>query len=337
MISLDRLSFKIRRDPGYATRDWHAPKPPYRFAVVLVKKGTLEGNELLVMADEMMAESVASGLKAASPLVESAKVVLFGERPPEVNAWFFMHHFPIDEVANLVQNDPAWLWVHNPGVWNAVELMSASSRVYSGIFHAGRIMAPRIGARLFVHTLEDESIFKPISSQKRDENGIVFIGNAAMHVNLVHVLARLCHAGKCNVYGHGWNNFGIPNLGRLPMREAPRILTSASVCIDSVSKMHNEEGMTSTRVHQALACGSAVVSNQNPDFFPEEMRKHILFVDSDDALVDGALRLARDAMARNALRHKASLCVRRHTLRFACRSLWSSMHEDLKNAMRIAR
>lgn len=332
MISLDKLSFEVRRDPDHAVRSCKSPRPPYRFAVVLVKKGTLDGNELLVMADEMMAESVASGLKAASPLVESAKVVLFGERPQGVNAWFFMHHFPIDEVANLVQEDPAWLWVHNPGVWSAVEIMSAASRVYNGVFHAGRLMAPRLGARLFVHTLEDELLFKPTSNQRRDENGIVFIGNAAMHVNLVHVLARLCHAGKCNVYGHGWNNFGIPNLGRLPMREAPRILTSASVCIDSVSKMHNEEGMTSTRVHQALACGSAVVSNQNPDFFPEEMRKHVLFVKSDDELVDGALHLTRDAIARNALRYKASSCTRRHTLRFACRNLWSSMLDDLKAA-----
>lgn len=323
------ISFEVDRHRSSMVRKWVPPKLPLRLAVVLARTGTLDGSATLVMADEMMAHAVADGLRAASPMISTAQVVPFGTRPEGTNAWFFMHHFPHAEVVELVGSDPAWLWVHNAGNWSPIELMTAASRSYTGVFHAGRIMAPRLGFRLFEHALEDEKVFRPPPNQKHDEAGVVFVGNAAMHVDLAPALIRLSHAARCNVYGHAWNLLGVPNLGRLPMSETPRALASATVCIDHVSRLHEEEGMTSTRMHQALACGAAVVSTQDPNLFPEEMRKHAVFVKGTDALVDETLRLYRDTAARCALRHEASASVRRYTIRRRCRALWEMMREDL--------
>ena len=113
------------------------------------------------------------------------------------------------------------------------------------------------------------------------------------------------------------------------MRETPRVLTSASVCVDHVSQAHREEGMTSTRVYQALACGAATVSTQDPELFPEDVRHHVEFAKDEDDMVSKALRLHGDTAARCALRHGSQSAARRHSIARGCRHLWEMMREDL--------
>jgi hypothetical protein len=273
-------------------REYTYKEPPFNIAVLIVKKGTLDAKSGIVMADEAMAISVASGIKkAAGRLVQRVEITT----PHEDNSWadliVSMHHLASwHEVRKNFGKKPIWLWVHNPGWSSTMRLREEAETTYQKIFHAGIHLSKRAGFQYLPCGIEDAELFKPSNVPKKWS--VSFVANMRLHKDVAPLLKRL-QATMRHVFiaGAEWGYAGVDAVGPIPFKDVGKILAESKICLDHVSEDHVLEGNSSTRIYQAIACGSPVVSLQKPEAVPAALRPYIQFVNGQDEAYDAIIRI----------------------------------------------
>lgn len=298
------------------------PMPPYKVAVLIVKTGTLDGKTGIVMADEAMAQGVARGIKAAGgKLVERVEVTT----PERDNSWaniiVSMHHLASwHEINKTHEKKPVWLWVHNPGWSSTIRLREEATNVYQEIFHAGKYLSRRAGFHYLPCGIEDPGLFKPNNHPRKWS--VSFIANMRLHREVIPLLKRLQTTMRdVFVAGAEWGYVGINSAGPLPFHQVGQILGESKVCLDHVSNAHMEEGNSSTRIYQAIACGSPIVSLQKPDMVPEDLRPYIHFANGQDEAYNAILRLQSNHIERARLRPDR-VSMRGHSCEDRGKEIW---------------
>lgn len=302
---------------------------PSSIGVVLGRVGTLDGKNGIVMADEAMAIGIAKGLmKSAEGALDRCDVLQYDQIDPgKYDGLFLMHHTVLQGLPASLSAIPKWLWVHNPGISHPLELRRAAVTAYQRVFHAGRKIADACGFDYLPHGLEDLDMFTP--SNEGDLYDVGFVGNAVMHSDLVTTLLRLIQDGKTvEIRGARWKEAGVPSAGSIPMNQAGSILARSSVCLDHVSKYHRDEGMTSTRIYQVLACESALVTTQSPGNVPEELHKHMVFAADAEEAYRIVKKLLADPIARAKLRTGSRRTIVNHTMLQRARTIWARIVSD---------
>jgi hypothetical protein len=294
--------------------------------VLIAKMGTLEGKNGIVMADEAMAHGVARGIKAAGgKMVESVEVTT----PEKDNSWadiiISMHHMASKHEAP--SKKPMWLWVHNPGCSSTIRLREEATNTYQEIFHAGKYLAKRAGFHYLPCGIEDPALFKPSNHPRKWS--VSFVANMRLHREAAPLLKRLQTTMRdVFVAGGEWGYAGISSVGPLPFNKVGQILGESKVCLDHISEAHMEEGNSSTRIYQAIACGSPVVSLQRPDMVPEALRPHVHFANGYDEAYNAILRLQSHSIERAKLRpDKANM--RGHSCEDRGKEIWQHVARRL--------
>jgi hypothetical protein len=304
---------------------------PLVVAVLVAKKGTLGGSGGLVMADEAMADAVARGIAKAG----RGGVSRCASVDPSMDfSWadiiVSMHHHVSASLMGIIGDRPCWLWHHNPGLFGAMELRRARRTIYQGVFHAGVKAAAKLGLRHLPHGLEDRSLFRPTDNSPRRWS-CCFIGNAQLHADAAPLIAEL--QGVLPGFflgGSGWDRLGLPSVGVVPFHEVPAIMRASTVCLDHVSRAHTDEGMCSTRIFQAVACGATVVSMQDPQTVPPGIREHVIFTNGHAETRDLVIRLQSAPVERARVRRPCKM--EGHLVEDRGKEIWAAIAEFVGNA-----
>lgn len=303
--------------------------PPYNVAVLIVQTGTLEGKTGIVMADEAMAQGVVRGIKVAgAETVGRVEVTT----PKEDNSWadliISMHHLAsFHEVKKNYGKKPIWLWVHNPGWTSTIRLREEATSIYKKVFHAGIHLSKRAGFHYLPCGIEDPSLFKPSISPRKWP--VSFVANMRLHKEIAPLLKRLQSTMR-NVFiaGAEWGYVGVDAVGPIPFNQVGSILSQSKVCLDHVSDLHMVEGNSSTRIYQAIACGSPVVSLQKPDVIPEDLRPYVQFVNGQDEAYEAILRLQSNPVERAKLRPD-KISMRGHSCEDRGKEIWQHVIKQI--------
>lgn len=305
-----------------AVRHWQPATGAMRIDIVLLRRGTLDAQHGIVMGDELLAQALRSAL-CRLPEVERASIIDQHQPPdPSTNCLWFMHDLPASGAWRELGERPAILWYQNPGSVPDIRLLRyLDAEMYQVILHSGYNSAARLGLPWMPFGLDDAQLFKPMP--KAREPYAVFVANAAMHRNAVGLVRELGALGSRFVLrGLDWHQLGLPSGGPVPVEECARLMAEAAVVIDSVSEGHLEDGMTSTRVYQALACGTPVVTLQPPAVFPGALHRHMVFVGSPREAVTETRRLLADPAARSKLGDGAQRTARQHDMQRRLHETW---------------
>lgn len=283
------------------------------------------------MADEAMAHGLARGMMiAARGALARCEVVQYDQiEEGRYDGLFLMHDNVLEAMPGNVGHLPKWLWVHNPGLTSPLSLRSRAYREYQRVFHAGRAIADKCGLDHLPHAIESLDDFLP--SADGDLYDVGFVGNAALHASLAPLFARLVRAGlRTEVRGSRWDELSVLSAGPVSMFEAGGVLARSKVCLDHVSDPHMNEGMTSTRIYQVLACDSALVSLQRPESVPEQMRPHVVFVANVDEAFRAVVKLAGDPVGRARLSKGARRSVLGETMLERAKVVWARILADAR-------
>jgi hypothetical protein len=290
-----------RSVPHFIDSNWG--KPPFNIAVLIVKKGTLDAKEGIVMADEAMAMGVARGIKkAGGRLVQKVEITT----PNDDNSWadliVSMHHLASwHEVRKTFGKKPIWLWVHNPGWSSTMRLREEAKTTYQQIFHAGLHLSKRAGFHYLPCGIEDPELFKPSNAPKKWS--VSFIANMRLHKEVAPLLKRLQSTMRhVFIAGAEWGYVGVEAAGPIPFNDVGKVLAESKICLDHVSDDHIIEGNSSTRIYQAIACGSPVVSLQKPEAIPAVLRPYVHFANGQDEAYDAIMRIQGNPVERARLR-----------------------------------
>jgi len=309
-----------RSIPNFNESAWQGP--PFNIAVLIVKKGTLDAKGGVVMADEAMALGVANGIrKAGQRLVQRVEVTT----PNEDNSWadliVSMHHLASwHEAKKTLGKKPIWLWVHNPGWSSTMRLREEDGTTYQKIFHAGLHLSKRAGFHYLPCGIEDPELFKPSHTPKRWS--VSFVANMRLHKEVAPLLKKLQTTIRdVFIGGSEWGYVGVDAVGPVPFNEVGKILAESRICLDHVSADHVIEGNSSTRIYQAIACGSPVVSLQKPEAIPADLRPYVHFAKGQDEAYDAIVRIQGNPIERAKLRPD-KISMRGHSCEDRGREIW---------------
>lgn len=291
---------------------------PWVVAVVVAQTGTTDAIPgKLVMGDELLAMAIQRGIRkhgrpfAGEVRLQEASQAIGGD----VDLAFFMHHLPSSPAFASLGHRPAVLWYQNPGSVPEVLLAQAARDVYQVVLHAGMRGASRLHMPHMPFGIEDASLFKPAVRDPGVQSYAVFVGNACMHINSLNLIRHLATTlgPRFVIRGKDWQAANIPSGGPCPVREAALLMAGAAVTFDTVSDAHTQDGMTSTRIYQSLACGTPVVTLQAKDDIPQELWPHMVFANSHEQATEAIHRLLSDTVTRSRMASTA----RKDALQFA--------------------
>lgn len=322
LIAPEVIQPKLIRRSAPSMRECSFGNPPFNVAVLIVKTGTLDAKGGIVMADEAMALGVARGIKkAGGRFVQRVEVTT----PSNDNSWadliVSMHHMASwHELKKTQPKKPIWLWVHNPGWSSTMRLREEANTTYQQIFHAGLHLSKRAGFHYLPCGIEDPELFKPSISPKRWT--VSFIANMRLHREVAPLLKRLQSTLRhVFIAGAEWGYLGVEAAGPIPFNEVGKILAESKICLDHVSADHVIEGNSSTRIYQAIACGSPVVSLQRPEAVPATFRPYVHFVNGQDEAYEAIMRIQGNPIERAKIRPD-KISMRGHTCEDRGREIW---------------
>ena len=315
------------------TRSVRWPLPPWNVVVVVARTGTLNGKNGIVMADELMANAVANGFKDSSDLISSVQVVSSEEEiEKDIHVVFMMHWLPESKAWKTIGDRPAWLWIQNASVINDLSILKVRAEKIQGLWHAGKKTSSRLNLNFWEFGVEDTEVFKPQEKTAR----IVYVGNSVMHQNSIMLIGKFCNEFKEKffLFGSGWDHFGLPNNGILPMSLAGYEIGKSYVALDTVSQEHINEGMCSTRIFQAMACETAVVTMQPKDNIPAWAIPYMTFAEDESDALRKAAKLLGDPIERSIKTNGSRKAALNYSIKNAAKIKWMDIENSINSMIR---
>jgi spore maturation protein CgeB len=211
----------------------------------------------------------------------------------------------------------AWIrnWVEK---WVRHEWFSDYDVILTSSEEARSMVKERTGREAEILMIgADTDIFTPLESREEYQSDIVFTGNYwGAHRDIIDLL-QVEPKWDFHIYGNNWDQ--IDRLkkywrGFVNYKELPFIYNSAKIVLDDHNHVTKPYGMINSRVFEAMACGSCVVTNAVKDIFTIFPEEAISVYRNSDDLTRIITELLSDDDRRGRIGQKArEVILQRHT------------------------
>ena len=249
------------------------------FGICLLNKFTVSDRNQQVMGDELQARAIVKEVLLHCPEIKRCRIYDIREADSVRDDIVFVMwpDYPILKRKPLKYI----LWLQNAGFEHRI---NEFLKIYNYVLSPSKKCCAKFSEVIYMPmACEDPDVFKKVQSDERFKSDVCFVGNFTESQRPTWFQKEfLFPATKYNfgLWGTNWERSGIEEIkkaarGRLDPKDIPHVYSSAKVVLANHCLVHREEGMVTTRIYEALACSSFVIS----DYFAalDEFRDHIIF------------------------------------------------------------
>ena len=263
-----------------------------------------------VWGDEVMAVGLARALNDLDGVTfaEVYDVVSIHD-----NLDVILHFYPFPFLRHI--QGPRHYWWYQAAVhpsWLEDPRWSEYLALYDGIFvaspglrdHLGVWGVPREKTSLMPMSC-DLHAYRRLPPDARYSHDVVFCGNGGIrHADEVQRYLLPVRDLGLKIYGSMWENHPELQdclLGSMPPRDVPALYSSAKIILSAHTMWHSGNGVPTSRLWEALACGAIVVSDRMP-LAEQIFGDAIVWTDGYDDLREKVTRLLARDSERDAVR-----------------------------------
>jgi len=304
------------------------------FGVCLFNRFTVSDKKLQVMGDEMQARAIVREVLAHCPQVKRCRIYDIKEAGQVRDDIVFVMWagYP------FLKRRPGkyLLWLQNAGFGGR---MPEFLKEYGHVFSPSKKCCSRFPEVTYLAmACEDTALFSKREPDERFKSKVCFVGNyndeqrpEATQRDFLMPAAKYDFA----LWGSNWERSGFEQIrkaarGRLEPADIPAVYSSSEIVLSNHWLVHREEEMITTRIYEALSCGSFVIS----DYFGalDELKEHLEFTNGGkDLELKLDYYLARPDKRQEKIKGAREFILKNHTFANRVKTVCEKIELEFKD------